>query len=221
MSDFANGRDQDLGGLVTGLVADLQPVKPLRSPWLRSLTWLALVSIMALGLATFADLSAFRARMMGAPDMWLAVVGSALTAALAAVAALEVSLPDRSRAWALLPLPGLVLWIGASGLGCARTWLIPGVHEAALAETGHCLTFILGFSIPLSAALFVMLRRGYSLSPALTGGLAGLAVAAAAATLLSLFHPYDAAVTDLAVHTAAVSLVILANRYFAGRIFRG
>jgi hypothetical protein len=221
MSDLADGRNQDLDGFVNGLVADLQPVKPLRSPWLRSLIWLGLVSIVALSLATFADLSAFRARMMGAPDMWLAVVGSALTAALAAVAALEVSLPDRSRLWGGLPLPGLILWIGASGLGCARTWFIPGTGDASMAETGHCLMFIVGFSIPLSAVLFVMLRRGYSLSPALTGGLAGLAVAAAAATLLSLFHPYDAAVTDLAVHAAAVALVILANRFLAGRILRG
>jgi hypothetical protein len=43
-------------------------------------------------------------------------------------------------------------------------------------------------------------------------------VAAAAATLLTLFHPYDAAVTDLAVHAAAVALVIIANRFLAGRI---
>jgi hypothetical protein len=218
MSDTASNTNQQLDSFVSDLVADLRPVKPLPSPWLRASIWLSLVAIVALGLASFADLSAFRARMSGAPDMWLAVVGSALTTALAVVAALEVSLPDRSRAWGLLPLPGLALWIGASGLGCARNWLIPGVHEASLADTKDCLTFILGLSIPLSAILLVMLRRGYSLTPTLTGALAGLAVAAAAATLLTLFHPYDAAVTDLAVHAAAVALVIIANRFLAGRI---
>ena len=218
MSDTASNHDQNLDSFVNGLVADLRPVKPLPSPWLRALIWLGLVAIVALGLASFADLGAFRARMTGAPDMWLAVVGSALTAALAVVAALEVSLPDRSRAWGLLPLPGLALWLGASGLGCARNWLVPGTHEASLADTKDCLTFILGLSIPLSAVLWIMLRRGYSLAPSLTGALAGLAVAAAAATLLALFHPYDAAVTDLAVHAAAVALVILANRFLAGRI---
>ena len=95
MSETAAKTNQELDSFVNGLVADLRPVKPLLSPWLRALIWLGLVAIVALGLVSFADLSAFRARMMGAPDMWLAVVGSALTAALAVVAALEVDLPDR------------------------------------------------------------------------------------------------------------------------------
>ncbi len=221
MSETAAKTNQELDSFVSGLVADLRPVKPLRSPWLRASIWLGLVAIIALGLVGFADISAFRERMAGAPDMWLAVVGSALTAALAVVAALEVDLPDRSRAWALLPLPGLALWIGASGMGCARGWLIPGTQEASLADTKDCVGFILGLSIPLSAVLLVMLRRGYSLAPNLTRALAGLAVAAAAATLLTLFHPYDAAVTDLAVHAGAVTLVIIATRFLAGRILGG
>jgi hypothetical protein len=32
-------------------------------------------------------------------------------------------------------------------------------------------------------------------------------------------HPYDAAATDLSVHAAAVTLVIVANRALSGRIF--
>jgi hypothetical protein len=44
-----------------------------------------------------------------------------------------------------------------------------------------------------------------------------LAVAAASATLLNLFHPYDAAATDLTVHAAAVAIVILANQLLAYR----
>jgi hypothetical protein len=56
-----------------------------------------------------------------------------------------------------------------------------------------------------------MLRRAYSLWPRLTGALGGLAVAGASATILNLFHPYDAAATDLVVHAAAVAIVIVAN----------
>jgi hypothetical protein len=214
------GGSRDLTGLIDGLVADLKPVRPLASPWLRALAWLALVLIMALVLARFADLAAFRTRMMSAPDIRWALAGSALTAALASVAALQTALPDRSRLWGLLPLPALALWIGASGLGCARSWLIPGTHDASLAESRDCLVFIIGLSIPLSAAMFFMLRRGYSFAPALTGGMAGLAVAAAAACLLNLFHPYDAAVSDLLVHAGAVALVVLACRFFASLALR-
>jgi hypothetical protein len=63
-----------------------------------------------------------------------------------------------------------------------------------------------------------MLRRGYSLQPNLTLLVGGLACAAAAATLLNFFHPYDAAATDLTVHAFAVAIVILATRFFGGRL---
>ncbi len=81
-----------------------------------------------------------------------------------------------------------------------------------------CLEFILGVSLPLSLVLLLMLRRSCPLRPGLTTLMGGLAVAAAAATLLNFFHPYDAAATDLAVHVIAVSLVILANRTLGSRL---
>lgn len=203
--------------LIADLVADLRPVRPLASPLIRAAAWLVVVVALAAALAAFADLPAMRHRLMAVPDMWLAMLGSALTAALAAVAAFELDLPDRSPRWALLPLPGLALWIGASGMGCLRTWLIPGVHDASSIEAMHCLAFILGLSVPLSLLIVVMLRRGFTLAPSLTGSCAGLAVASASATLLDFFHPFDAAATDLAVHALAVGLVVGVNRWVGGR----
>ncbi|WP_158811615.1 NrsF family protein [Beijerinckia sp. L45] len=203
-------------GLIADLVADLQPVKRLPSPWLRAALWLGIVVVLACALATVADLSALRHRLMGAPDMWLAVLGSTATAGLAAIAAFQLGLPDRGRAWALLPLPGLALWLGASGLGCARTWFLPETHGPA--DGKDCMMFIIGLSVPLTVVMFAMLRRGYSLYPSLAGAVGGLAVAAAAATLLNFFHPFDAAITDLAVHATAVALVVGANRLLGGAI---
>jgi len=88
-------------------------------------------------------------------------------------------------------------------------------------ESVSCLMLILGLSVPLSALLLVMLRRGYSLRPNLTAVVAGVACAAAAATLLNLVHSYDAAATDLAAHAVAVAIVIVLNRIFGGRILSG
>ena len=204
--------------LVGRLVADLTPVRPLRSPGLRWLLWLAIVLIVASGLASISDLGSIRHRLMAAPDMWIACLGSAATAALASLAAFELSLPDRPRWWALIPLPALALWIGASGLGCARSWLVPGTHEASWAETRDCLMFIVGMSVPLSALTIVMLRSGFTLAPTLTAVTAGLAVASAAATLLNFFHPLDASLDDLVVHTGSVLIVVLLNRLVAGRL---
>jgi hypothetical protein len=207
-------------GIIRSLAADLKPVRPLPPPPVRALVWLAVVVAAGLGLAAIADLPAVAARLAAAPDMWLAAAGAALTMVLAAIAAFELSLPDRNQAWALLPLPSALLWIAASGAGCLRTWLVPDTHAAVLNDSKDCILFILAVSVPLSALLLAMLRRAYPLRPGLAAALAGLACAAAAATLLNLFHPYDASATDLAVHVAAVGLVVLANRAYGGRMLQ-
>jgi hypothetical protein len=213
----ANSRHEDI---IRSLIADLKPVRRLPPPGLRALLWLAMVAAIAFTLAAIADRPAVAARLAAAPDMWLSAGGSALTMVLAAIAAFQLSLPDRSPRWALLPLPAAVLWIGASGAGCLRTWLVPGIHAAGVNDSKDCLAFILALSIPLSALLLGMLRRGHTLQPGLTAVVAGFASAAAAATLLVFFHPYDASATDLIVHVAAVALVIIANRTYGGRMLQ-
>jgi hypothetical protein len=206
--------------IIRSLAADLKPVQPLQPPSVRALIWLAVVVAAGLGLAAFADRAGLAARLAAAPDMWLAAAGAALTMVLAAIAAFELSLPDRNQVWALLPLPAALLWIGASGAGCLRTWLVAGTHAAVLDDSKDCMLFILAVSVPLSALLLAMLRRAYPMRPGLAAAMAGLASAAAAATLLNLFHPYDASATDLAVHVVAVALVVLANRAYGGRMLR-
>jgi hypothetical protein len=209
-----------LDSFIHSLAADLKPVRPLPPPGRRALLWLAFVAALAFILAAISDRPAVVARLTAAPDMWLAASGSALTMVLAAIAAFQLSLPDRSPLWALLPLPAALLWIGASGAGCLRTWLVAGTHAAVLDDTKDCLAFILALSIPLSALLLAMLRRGHTLRPGLTAAVAGFASAAAAATLLVFFHPYDASATDVVVHVVAVAVVIIANRAFGGRMLQ-
>jgi hypothetical protein len=121
----------------------------------------------------------------------------------------------------LLPLPAALLWIGASGAGCLRTWLVPGTHAAGLNDSKDCIAFILALSILLSVLLLGMLRQGYTLRPGLTAAVAGFA---SAATLLvffhPFFHPYDASATGVVVHVVAVGLMITANQAHRGRMLR-
>ena len=198
--------------LIAELCRTLPPVRRLPAPWRRALVWLGMVGVLGLALSRIADLGGMWQRLAGAPDMELAVAGSTLTAVLATLAAFESSVPGRSRHWTLLPLPGLLLWLAASGAGCLRAWAVPAAHDPSLAEERVCLVFIVMVSLPLSLALWLMLRRALPLRPGVTAALGGLAASAAAATLLNLFHPYDAALSDLVVHAAAVSLVVGANR---------
>lgn len=190
--------------LIRELGDGLTPVRRIAAPNRLALLWLGFSVLIAAGLAIILGVQAGLARLGSATDMWLAALGSLLTAVLAAKAAFELAMPGRSRSWALLPVPALLLWIGASGMGCLRTWATAGWDGGVHTE---CLISIVGISVPLALAMIVMLRRAFPLHPALTAMLAGLACAAASATVLSLFHPGDAAAADLAFHALAVMVV--------------
>ena len=204
--------------LVGRLSAELAPVRRLKSPLVRAMAWLIACGAMLTGLLILYGYNAMAARLMEAPDLWLAACGATLTAVCAGLAAFETSVPGSSARWTLLPIPPLCLWIGASGMGCFRTWIAPETTIATLHEAGDCFLFIVALSLPLSILLFVLLRRSYPLQPNLTVLLGGLACAAAAASMLNIVHPYDAAITDLTVHLAAVLVVLLGCHLVSSRI---
>ncbi|UGB37001.1 NrsF family protein [Frateuria soli] len=204
--------------LIASLGAELAPVRRLRPPWLRTLGWLAVVAAIALALFAHYGTAPMLARWAGAPELGWAGIGAALTTVAAAWAAFALGVPGRRAAWAWLPLPPALLWIGASGLGCLRDWIAPATNVASAPEAGGCLFFIIGFSVPLSALLLVLLRRACPLRPVLTAVMVGLASAAASASLLEIFHAFDAAATDLAMHALAVAVVIGANAALGGRL---
>ena len=109
-----------------------------------------------------------------------------------------------------LPLPALLVWVGASGFGCYRSWLIEGADKSLhLGESAHCFLFILVVSVPLAIALMLPLRRSRPLDPIPVLWCAGLGVAALSAAILQFFHPFNITVMDLASHVAAIALVIV------------
>jgi len=203
--------------LVEDLAGSLEPVRPLHSPALRAALWLGAALLIGLILASRIDTAGFMLRMR-VPDLALAALGAVLTAVCAAFAAFATSVPGRSRAWALLPLPALVLWVGASGFGCLRDWIAPGTGPAHPQEIAGCFSFLVCVSVPLSGLIVVMLRRACPLRPNLTAALGGLAAAAAAAALLMPFHPHDSTAADLLIHAVAIVGVIGLNGLAGGRL---
>ncbi|MGY2047322.1 NrsF family protein [Methylobacterium sp. JK268] len=206
--------------LVERLVGDLRPVRPLRSPLWRGFLWCAAALALGLLVLPFSDLASLRLRMT-VMDLRLAALGAILTAATASVAAFVTSVPGRSPRWALLPLAPAALWIGASGLGCLRDWVAPGTDLPDGREMGGCAVLLIAASLPLSVLLMRMLRRACPLRPGLTAALGGLAVAAAAASILVLVHPHDATATDLALHGVVVSAIVGLNARAGGRLIGG
>lgn len=204
--------------LIGRLGTELVPVRRLPAPWRRTVGWLLAVTAIAAVLLQHYGIHPMLQRWEGAPDLAWAGLGSVITTVCAAWAALVLGVPGRSLRWAWLPLPGVLLWIGASGLGCLRSWIAPDTSVALLHQSLHCLVFIISFSVPLSALLIVLLRRACPLRPVLTAVLIGLASAAASASLLEICHEFDAAATDLLTHAAAVAIVVAVNAAMGGRL---
>jgi hypothetical protein len=195
--------------VIESLAAQLQPVRRLRPPLLRALAWLLVVGgLGAMIVARNVGLGIFMQRF-AAPRVAVEDFATAITAVTATVAAFELSVPGRSPRWALLPVLPLLVWLGASGLGCLSNGL--SLHGAGgiSGESPHCFAFIVGMSVPLALGLFWMLRRARPIAPLPVAALGTLGVAATAAFMLQFFHSFDVTVIDLALHLAAIALVVL------------
>jgi len=206
--------------LIQSLGVQLTPVRRLPPPWLRTISWLLLVAAIAVGLLWHFGAEHMIRRWAAEPDIAAAGIGALITAVSAAWVAFTLGVPGRSAQWAWLPLPGLVLWVGASGLGCLRDVVVPGSTVATAHQSGDCLMFIFSLSIPLSALLVWLLRRACPLRPVLTAVMIGLASAAASAALLEICHGFAVAVTDLITHAIAVGIVVLVNALMSGRLLQ-
>ena len=206
--------------LIERLVADARPVRRLRPPALRACLWLlAVLAASGVVIVLFADLDVFFGRIT---DSALAIewVATLVTGIAAVLAAFQLSLPDRSPAWALLPLPSFALWVSSSGYSCFRHWIVYGPTGWELGDSANCFFFILAFSLPLAASLLFLLRRAAPLAPVRVAAMGALGVSALAAVALQFFHPFDVTFVDLGVHLGAVALVVLgvsATEYFSAR----
>lgn len=194
--------------LIARLAADAAPVRRLKRPLLRAAYWLLGVAVIAaVGIFWFSDLAEFSRRAQDS-KLVLEMIATLATGIAAVIAAFYLSLPDRSSAWALLPVPPLALWIITSGYNCYDKWISYGAEGWTLGESASCFRFILASSIPLGVTLLLMLRRAQPLAPTPVAAMAGLGVAAVSAFLLQFFHPFDITFMDLAVHAVAIAIVV-------------
>lgn len=201
--------------LIERLVASAEPVRRLRPPLLRATLWLLVVAAAAaLALPFFANFPLFEKKCADIKFV-LEVIGTVLTGIAAIIAAFYLSLPDRSPLWALLPLPPLALWLASSGYNCYREWITVGPGGWHTGETADCFVTILGFSVPLGLALYLMLRRARPIAPLPVAVTGALGVAALSAFFLQFNHPIDASFLDLGSHAAAVGVVVLVSSALA------
>lgn len=197
--------------LIELLATHVTPVRRLRPPLRRALCWLAFATAFAALLGFYHGLRPDLSSRLQEPSFVAQLGASLLTAATAAIAAFQVSLPDRSRAWLLLPFATLALWVSESGYACLANWVALASDGRMLQESLRCLGTIALISAPLSLSLIIMLRHAGRLSPTATASVGALAVAAVAASVLSLLHEIDATLVVLILHFGTVAVFIAAG----------
>jgi hypothetical protein len=194
--------------LIAQLSASAAPVKRLAPPLARALLWLAAVAVLAgLPILLRANLGVFAERASD-PRMALELFATLATGVAGVIAAFYLSIPDRSRNWAWLPAPFVLLWILVTGVGCLRFWPEQNQRGWALDQSHYCFFFLLSVGLPLAGLLILTLRRASPLQPRLVASVGALGVAGLAAFILQFFHPFDVTIMDLGTHVAALAILI-------------
>jgi hypothetical protein len=210
----------DTERLIERLAEGLRPVRPMRPPLVRAGLWLGFAIAVVAGIVLSHGLRPDIAERFAQPDVRLEWFASLLTGVLAAVATFNVSLPDRSPRWALLPLPGLALWLGTIGYGCLLDWFAYGPEGLVPGVSLECFQSILTTSIPLGLGLLLMVRHAGPIRPSLTATMGALAVAALAASGLSLYHHVDAAIMILIWHIGTIAIVVAVGHLAGPQLLR-
>lgn len=183
--------------LIQSLAANVSPVKRLRPPLLRAAAWLVLALILMAALTLFHGLRPQFAERMQDLIFATGMIASLLTGVLATIAAFQVSLPDRSSLWLLLPAPSLIIWLANIGYQCLGGWVALPPGAITVEAASSCVGTLIFTSVPLAILMFMMLRYSARLRPVTITLISSLAVSAMTSTALSMFHPLDATVMVL------------------------
>ena len=202
------------------IAADYQAVRPLRSPWARTL-WILPLAILAL----FAASIAFNVRQ-DAPDLgWVGVWGLSIAQSLIGLivvgAALRESIPGRDWShgaialWLAIPIVTVVAvtltsWEASPVFLRAGWWLIGGICFAGSAAT----------ALPVVALASILAARAYPTRPAVAGALLGLGAGLMADAGWRIFCHFSEPAHVLSAHLAAVIMSTIVGAIAAPRLSR-
>lgn len=202
--------------LIDALVDGATPVRRLRPPLVRAALWLLLAALLLVLIVAGHGPRPDIGDRLQQPVFVLSMIAALTTGILAAIASFQISLPDRSRLWLLLPAPAFAVWLSTIGYGCLSDWVSVGSNDNRIGETVGCFATLLLTSVPLSIAMLMMLRYAALVRPTESSAMSGLAIAAITAFSLSLVHDFDASLTIL-VWNLGVAVLIAGLACLFGR----
>lgn len=163
-------------------------------------------------LSLFAD-PALAAHQLSDARLKLELVGAAVTAATAVIAAFHIQVRGRTLPWRTVPLALFATWQILSIYRCLNGPQDGPAEEILNGRSPDCFLFILAASIPIALVLFWVLgtqRRyvGWSAS-----AMAGLAISSFAAFLLQFFHGFEMDFGDWSIRFLAMGIVVGSSAY--------
>lgn len=195
--------------LIDSLASGATPVRRLRPPMVRAIGMILLATVVIALLSWMRGLRADFAEQSQDPAYWIQLSGAWLTGVTGTLAVFEISLPDRSRLWAAVPLPAMVLWLSGFAVGCLGHWIAIPAGAPITEDSERCLTTIVMTTIPLALVLWVMLRRTRPLRPNGTAWIGALAVAGFADTAHLLLHTVEASSLVLVINLVPCAIIVL------------
>jgi len=205
--------------LIESLVANVAPVRRLRPPVARAVGWLLFAALMLALLAVSHEMRPDLALRLRQPEFVIGIAASLATGVLAAIASFLLSIPDRSRAWLLLPLPAFFVWVSTIGYGCLINWVSLQPGSLPFGNEAGCFALLVLTGVPLSLAMLIMLRHAALLAPTRVAISGSLAVAAVTATALSIFHEHDASAIILIWNFGTAVLLVALGGVFGRGMF--
>lgn len=193
--------------LIHHLADDLRPVRPARPPGMATALWLGLAAAVIIGAVLFLGLRHDLVDRLASGFDLPQLLAALATGVFAAFAAFQLALPDRSRLWAILPIPSALAWVATMGWGCLQDFWKLGPEALHIGVSLPCFGFILGLGLPLTIVMLWLSRHGAWFSPGPVAVLCGLSAAALASIGLSFIHHLDAAMMVLVWHGLSVLVV--------------
>ena len=139
--------------------------------------------------------------------------GAGLTAVGAILATFRMHARGRTAPWRAGPLLTFAAWQLATIYLCHDIPMEKPAEQIFYGRSPDCFLFILAISIPVSSALFWVLRQHRVPLGSSVAAMAGLSAAAASIWLMQFFHAFEMNIGDWSIHFAAIGIVVGSAAY--------